>query len=84
MKAEELTLLSEKVQQAVRKINSLREEKLKLSKLAEKQREDLNFFQKESRQAQKVLTQNQRLENERAKLRERIKLLLEKLEKAGI
>ena len=77
-------LLNEKVNQAVRRINYLKEERLKLSKIVERQREDLNFFQKESRQTQRLITQTQRLEKDRERLRERIQMLLERLEKAEI
>ena len=84
MRKEEFKILSDKISQAVHRINSLKEEKNKLSGLLEKQKEDLSFFQKENRQTQKLITQNQRLEKDKEKVKETIQILLERLEKAGI
>ena len=74
----EFNVLKKKIEEVVTLVNLLKQER---AKLQEKQKEDIKFIEEENKEAKKTIAQVERLGKERKEVRERLQVLLDRLEK---
>ncbi|MFQ5867125.1 MAG: hypothetical protein ACE5IT_03920 [bacterium] len=80
----EFNVLKKKIEEIVVLVNSLKQEKTKLLENIEKEKEDIKFMEGENRAAKKIIAQAERLGKERKEVRERLRILLDRLEKMKV
>jgi len=80
----EFNVLKKKIEEVVALVNSLKQERAKLLEKIEKQKEDIKFMEGENTTAKKTITQAERLGKERKEVRERLQILLDRLEKMKV
>jgi len=80
----EFERLKERVEKAADLIVSLKKEKQKLIRDNEKLGQNLNFFEKESDSAKRLIANNERFTKERKIIRERLETLLNRFEELNI
>jgi len=77
-------VVKKKIEDVVVLVNSLKEEKGKLLEEIEKQKEDIKSMEGENRTAKKIVAEAERLGKERKEVRERLRMLLDRLEKMKV
>jgi hypothetical protein len=80
----EFNVLKKKIEEAVALVNSLKQERTKLLEKIEKQKEDIKFMEGENRAANKTIALAERLGKERKEVRERLQILLDRLQKMKV
>jgi len=80
----EFNVLKKKIEEVVSLTNSLKQENARLLDKIEKQKEDIKFMEEENREAKKIIAQVERLGKERKEVRERLQILLDRLEKIKV
>jgi len=80
----EFNVLKKKIEDVVALVNSLKQERAKLLEKIEKQKEDIKFMEGENRTAKKTIAQTERLGKERKEIRQRLQILLDRLEKLKV
>lgn len=80
----EFNVLKKKIEEIVVLVNSLKQERTKLLENIEKEKEDIKFMEGENRTAKKIIAQAERLGKERKEVRERLRILLDRLEKMKV
>jgi len=80
----EFNVLKKKIEEIVVLVNSLKQERTKLLENIEKEKEDIKFMEGENRAAKKIIAQAERLGKERKEVRERLRILLDRLEKMKV
>jgi len=81
---EEFEVLRKKIKEVVSLVNSLKLEKAKLLEKIEKQKEDIKFMEGENKTARKIIAQAERLGKEKKEVRERLQILLDRLQKMKV
>jgi len=81
---EEFEVLRKKIKEVVSLVNLLKQEKAKLLEKIEKQKEDIKFMEGENKTARKIITQAERLGKEKKEVRERLQILLDRLQKMKV
>jgi len=81
---EEFEVLRKKIKEVVSLVNSLKQEKAKLLEKIEKQKEDIKFMEGENKTARKIIAQAERLGKEKKEVRERLQILLDRLQKMKV
>jgi len=81
---EEFEILRKKIKEVVSLVNSLKQEKAKLLEKIEKQKEDIKFMEGENKTARKIIAQAERLGKEKKEVRERLQILLDRLQKMKV
>jgi hypothetical protein len=80
----EFNVLKKKTEEVVALITSLKQERAKFLENIEKQKEHIKFMEEENKVANKIIAQTERLEKERKEVRERLQILLDRLEKTKV
>jgi len=80
----EFNVLKKKIEEVVILVNSLKQERAKLLEKIEKQKEAVKFMEGENRTVKKAIAQAERLGKERKEVRERLRILLDQLEKIKV
>ena len=78
------TTVKKKIEEVVLLINSLKQERVKLLERIEKQKEDIKFMEGENRIAKKIVAQVEHLGKEKKEVRERLRILLDRLDKMKV
>ncbi|MQY53473.1 MAG: hypothetical protein GH154_03650 [Firmicutes bacterium] len=78
------TTVKKKIEEVVLLINSLKQEKVKLLERIEKQKEDIKSMEGENRIAKKIVAQVEHLGKEKKEVRERLRILLDRLDKMKV
>lgn len=78
------TTVKKKIEEVVLLINSLKQERVKLLERIEKQKEDIKSMEGENRIAKKIVTQGEHLGKEKKEVRERLRILLDRLDKMKV
>lgn len=78
------TTVKKKIEEVVLLINSLKQERAKLLERIEKQKEDIKSMEGENRIAKKIVTQVEHLGQEKKEVRERLRILLDRLDKMKV
>ncbi|MDH5174726.1 MAG: hypothetical protein OEW43_05645 [Elusimicrobiota bacterium] len=78
------SVVKKKIEDVVVLVNSLKQEKAKLLEEIERQKEDIKFMEGENRTAKKIVSEAERLGKERKEVRERLRMLLDRLEKMKV
>ena len=78
------SVVKKKIEDVVVLVNSLKQEKAKLLEEIERQKEDIKSMEGENRTAKKVVSEAERLGKERKEVRERLRMLLDRLEKMKV
>jgi uncharacterized protein YlxW (UPF0749 family) len=73
-----------KIEDIVVLVNSLKQERVKLLEEIERQKEDIKSMEGENKTAKKIVTEAERLGKERKEVRERLRILLDRLEKMKV
>jgi len=81
---EEFEVLRKKIKEVVSLVNLLKQEKAKLLEKIEKQKEDIKFMEGENKTARKIIAQAERLGKEKKEVRERLQILLDRLQKMKV
>ena len=76
--------VKKKIKEVVLLVNSLKQEKAKLLEKIEEQKKDIKSMEGENRIAKKIVTQVERLGKEKKEVRERLRILLDRLEKMKV
>ncbi len=80
----EFNVLKKKIEEAVALVNSLKQERAKFLENIEKQKENIKFMEEENKVAKKIIAQIERLGKERKEVRERLQIVLDRLEKTKV
>jgi len=80
----EFNVLKKRIEEIVILVNSLKQEKRKLLEKIEKQKADIEFMEGENKEAKKMIGQSERLGKERKEIRDRLQILLDRLEKMNV
>ncbi len=80
----EYNAVKKKIKEVVLLVNSLKQEGAKLLERIEKQKEDIKFMEGENRIAKKIVTQVEHLGKEKKEVRERLRILLDRLDKMKV
>jgi len=80
----EFSVLKKRIEEVVLLVNSLKQERKRLLEKVEKQKEDVKFMEGENRVAKKVIAQTERLGKERKEIKDRLQILLDRLEKMKV
>ena len=78
------TAVKKKIEEVVLLINSLKQERVKLLERIEKQKEDIKSMEGENRIAKKIVAQVEHLGKEKKEVRERLRILLDRLDKMKV
>lgn len=78
------TTVKKKIEEVILLINSLKQERVKLLERIEKQKEDIKSMEGENRIAKKIVTQVEHLGKEKKEVRERLRILLDRLDKMKV
>jgi len=78
------SVVKKKIEDVVVVVNSLKQEKAKLLEEIERQKEDIKSMEGENRTAKKIVSEAERLGKERKEVRERLRMLLDRLEKMKV
>lgn len=78
------TTVKKKIEEVVLLINSLKQEKVKLLERIEKQKEDIKSMEGENKIAKKIVAQVEHLGKEKKEVRERLRILLDRLDKMKV
>lgn len=78
------TTVKKKIEEVVLLINSLKQERVKLLERIEKQKEDIKSMEGENRIAKKIVAQVEHLGKEKKEVRERLRILLDRLDKMKV
>lgn len=78
------TTVKKKIEEVVLLISSLKQERVKLLERIEKQKEDIKSMEGENRIAKKVVAQAEHLGKEKKEVRERLRILLDRLDKMKV
>ncbi len=78
------TTVKKKIEEVVLLVNSLKQERVKLLERIEKQKEDIKSMEGESKTAKKIVAQVEHLGQEKEEVRERLRILLDRLEKMKV
>lgn len=78
------SVVKKKIEDVVVLVNSLKQEKAKLLEEIERQEEDIKSMEGENRTAKKIVSEAERLGKERKEVRERLRMLLDRLEKMKV
>jgi len=76
--------VKKKIKEVVLLVNSLKQERAKLLERIEKQKEDIKSMEGESKTAKKIVTQVEHLGQEKKEVRERLRILLDRLDKMKV
>lgn len=76
--------VKKKIKEVVLLVNSLKQERVKLLERIEKQKEDIKSMEGENRIAKKIVTQVEHLGQEKKEVRERLRILLDRLDKMKV
>jgi hypothetical protein len=76
--------VKKKIEEVVVLVNSLKQEKVKLLEKIERQKEDIKSMEGENKVAKKVGAEAERLEKERKEVKERLRILLDRLDKMKV
>lgn len=77
---QDLNLLSQQIEKAVKIIDSLKKENKRLSSVISQQEQTIKFLEKENKEFQKVVANNNRWEKQRNEIKERLLFLVTKIE----
>ena len=80
----EYNTVKKKIEEVVLLINSLKQERVKLLERIEKQKEDIKSMEGENRIAKKIVAQVEHLGKEKKEVRERLRILLDRLDKMKV
>jgi len=80
----EFNVLKKKIEEVVALVNSLKQERAKYLENIDKQKDDIKFMEEENKVAKKIIAQIERLGKERKEVRERLQILLDRLEKTKV
>lgn len=78
------SVVKKKIEDVVVLVNSLKQEKAKLLEEIERRKEDIKSMEGENRTAKKTVSEAERLGKERKEVRERLRMLLDRLEKMKV
>lgn len=78
------TTVKKKIEEVVLLINSLKQERVKLLERIEKQKEDIKSMEGENKIAKKIVAQVEHLGKEKKEVRERLRILLDRLDKMKV
>jgi len=78
------SVVKKKIEDVVVLVNSLKQEKAKLLEEIERRKEDIKSMEGENRTAKKIVSEAERLGKERKEVRERLRMLLDRLEKMKV
>lgn len=76
--------VKKKIEEVVVLVNSLKQERVKLLEKIERQKEDIKSMEGENRVAKKVGAEAEHLEKERKEVKERLRILLDRLDKMKV
>ncbi|MEE9316071.1 MAG: hypothetical protein V3U97_03075 [bacterium] len=76
--------VKKKIKEVVLLVDSLKQERAKLLERIEKQKEDIKSMEGENRIAKKIVTQVEHLGQEKKEVRERLRILLDRLDKMKV
>jgi len=76
--------VKKKIEEVVVLVNLLKQERVKLLEKIERQKEDIKSMEGENRVAKKVSAETERLEKERKEVKERLRILLDRLDKMKV
>ncbi|NIM02893.1 hypothetical protein GTN66_01905 [bacterium] len=77
-------VVRKKIEDIVVLVNSLKQEKAKLLEEIERQKEDIKSMEGENKTAKKIVAEAERLEKEKKAVKERLRVLLDRLEKMKV
>ena len=80
----EFNAVKKKIKEVVLLVNSLKQERTKLLERIEEQKEDIKSIEGENRVAKKILAQVEHLGKEKKEVRERLRILLDRLDKMKV
>ncbi|HUW22699.1 MAG TPA: hypothetical protein VMW39_01525 [bacterium] len=80
----EYNTVKKKIEEVVLLINSLKQERVKLLERIEKQKEDIKSMEGENRIAKKIVAQVEHLGKGKKEVRERLRILLDRLDKMKV
>lgn len=78
------TTVKKKIEEVVLLVNSLKQERVKLLERIEKQKEDIKSMEGDNRIAKKIVAQVEHLGKEKKEVRERLRILLDRLDKMKV
>jgi len=78
------TTVKKKIEEVVLLVNSLKQERVKLLERIEKQKEDIKSMEGENKIAKKIVAQGEHLGKEKKEVRERLRILLDRLDKMKV
>jgi len=78
------TTVKKKIEEVVLLVNSLKQERVKLLERIEKQKEDIKSMEGENRIAKKIVAQDEHLGKGKKEVRERLRILLDRLDKMKV
>lgn len=78
------TTVKKKIEEVVLLVNSLKQERVKLLERIEKQKEDIKSMEGENRIAKKIVAQGEHLGKGKKEVRERLRILLDRLDKMKV
>jgi hypothetical protein len=76
--------VKKKIKEVVLLVDSLKQERAKLLERIEKQKEDIKSMEGENRIAKKIVTQVEHLGQGKKEVRERLRILLDRLDKMKV
>ncbi|MDH5174401.1 MAG: hypothetical protein OEW43_03980 [Elusimicrobiota bacterium] len=77
-------VVKKKIEDVVVLVNSLKQENAKLLEEIERRKENIKSMEGESKTAKRIVTEAERLEKERKEVKERLRILLDRLEKMKV
>ena len=76
--------VKKKIEEVVVLVNSLKQERVKLLEKIERQKEDIKSMEGENRTVKKIGAEAERLGKERKEVKERLRILLDRLDKMKV
>ncbi|MFB0527644.1 MAG: hypothetical protein ACETVT_02055 [bacterium] len=76
--------VKKKIEEVVVLVNSLKQERVKLLQEIERQKEDIKSMEGENKTAKKIVVEATRLGKERKEVKDRLRVLLDRLEKMKV
>ena len=80
----EFNAVKKKIKEVVLLVNSLKQERTKLLERIEEQKEDIKSIEGENKTAKKIFAQVEHLGKEKKEVRERLRILLDRLDKMKV
>ncbi|NIM03091.1 hypothetical protein GTN66_02935 [bacterium] len=77
-------VVKKKIEDVVVLVNSLKQENAKLQEEIERRKENIKSMEGESKTAKRIVAEAERLEKERKEVKERLRILLDRLEKMKV